>query len=103
MAVQLKSSQVRAEIAKGGSIKNIAERLGITTALLRKAKDTFNKGLDKESPLYINLRKKSKESVEFIMDDQNVTTNNNINNTVLGLKEKELELEESTSTTTLIM
>jgi len=93
MAVQLKSSQVRAEIAKGGSVKSIAERLGITTALLKKAKDTFNKGLDKDSPLYINLRKKTKESVEFIMDEE--TSENTTN--------KVEELEESPVTSTSIL
>ncbi len=56
---QLKKSVVLAEVNKGGSVKAIAERIGITTALLKKAAKTFE----------INLRTKPRtEPVEFVND-----------------------------------
>ena len=80
MAVQLKKSMVVAELEKGGSVKAIAERLGITTNMLKKAAITFK----------LNLRKKPKTEAMELVDD---------------VEEKELveELEEAASTTTLIM
>lgn len=59
MAVQLKKSMVITELEKGGSVKVIAERLGITIPLLKKAAKTFG----------LNLRRKpTKEVMEFIDD-----------------------------------
>lgn len=64
MAVQLKKSMVIIELEKGGSVKSIAERLGITIPLLKKAAKTFG----------LNLRKKPKtEAMEFIDDTDEVT------------------------------
>jgi transposase len=68
MAVELRKSTVVAEINKGGSVKAITERLGITTAMLKKAVNHFNKGLTKEDPRYINLRRKPKEELTFVDD-----------------------------------
>lgn len=71
MGAQLKRSAIVAELEKGGSLKAIAERLHITIPLLKKAKDHFNKGLDKSDPKYINLRSKPKtEVMEFIDDSE---------------------------------
>lgn len=61
MAVSLKKSVVIAELEKGGSVKVIAERIGITVPLLKKAAKTFG----------LNLRRKpTKEVVTFEDDTQ---------------------------------
>ena len=75
MGAVLTKSAVLAELEKGGSVRAIAERLHITVAILKKAKDTFNKGLSKEDPRYINLRKKpTSEVIEFIDDTEEKVT-----------------------------
>ena len=82
MGAQLKRSVIVTELEVGGSVKAIADRIGITVAQLKKAAIHFNKGLDKENPKYINFRKKpTKEAIEFI-DDYVVDSCDNISTTV---------------------
>lgn len=103
MAVELKRSVIVAELKKGGSIKAIAERIGITIPLLKKAKDVFNKGLDKTDPKYINLRMKPKtEEMNFIDDSEEETVVDNLTTDVIEDSVDEV-MEEAPSTTTIVM
>jgi len=75
--MQITKTSVLTEVQKGGTTKEIAERLGVPTSRLKEACKAFD----------ISLRSKKREAWEFIDDTELFLTENTVENNTENVEE----------------